>query len=174
MPVIPTIALIVLGGFLASCLASFAFVVGERPARGEGIVTQDSYCTHCGTHLRLIDNIPVFGWLFNGGKAHCCKELIPSEYFWGETILFLLGSIATARILFGVPSYYSSIFGPVYVVIASVLLLAVWWRWEIINRQYRNYNVYIDPPVEIPSVLENSPQYVYTKAVVTRKKSYDS
>lgn len=170
MPVLPTIALILLGGALAASFASFAFVLGERPARGESIVHQDSYCSNCRTPLRLIDNVPILGWALNGGKAHCCKKPIPAEYFFGELIFFALGAIITARFLFGVPDYYVYSFGPLYVGIVAFFILSVWWKWETMRRQEQNFTVYIEPPVELPSVIANSHQYIYAQAFVNSRR----
>lgn len=168
-----TVVISVLGGFLASCLTSFAFVAGERPARGESIVYTASHCTSCGKDLRAIDNIPVFGWLMNGGKANCCGSPIPSQYFWMELITGLFGGVAVALVLTGTPGYYSNEYGPLYVAAAMIMTVAVWWRWETINEQINTMNPYIDPPVEVPFDLETNQYYVYTRAKLNKTKDTD-
>lgn len=165
-----TIFISVLGGFLAACLTSFAFVLGERPARGESVIHTSSHCTSCGKDLRLIDNIPVFGWLLNGGKAHCCKSPIPSQYFWMELVSGLFGGVATYYLLMeSTPSYYFNSLGPVYVTIAIIMTISVWWRWETMKEQERSFNPYIPPPVEVPFDLESNQYYVYARAQMTRR-----
>lgn len=171
-----TLLISILFGFMASCVASFAFVVGERPARGEDLSTNNSYCVNCGKSLRLVDNIPVFGWLFNRGKANCCGARIPSEYFYGELFIGLLGGYLAFTIFnnFGHPGMKSDITIALLTILMANITLAVWWRLETIQRQYETFNVYIEPdrikdPLE--EIIVNDPKKLYLQAKFkTRKK----
>ena len=62
--------------------ASFCCVVVERVPQGKSINGR-SECV-CGRELKAHENVPVFGWLFSGGKAKCCGAKIPAHYFWAE------------------------------------------------------------------------------------------
>lgn len=159
-----------MGGFLAACLTSFAFVAGERPMRNESVVHTSSHCISCGTDLRLIDNIPVFGWLLNRGKAHCCGSPIPSQFFWMELITGLMGGVGTYYLLTGTsPSYFSDSWATIYLTLLMIMVIAVWWRWETVREQIDTFNPYILPPIEYPVDLNTNQYYVYTRAVLMNK-----
>ncbi len=57
--------------------ASFAGVVVFRVPKGQSIVKPDSYCPFCFHKLGVLDNIPIFGYLFLLGKCRYCKARIP-------------------------------------------------------------------------------------------------
>jgi leader peptidase (prepilin peptidase)/N-methyltransferase len=61
-------------------LGSLINVIVYRMPRGISVVSPPSRCPKCGTKLRWKDNIPVFGWLFLGGKCRYCKVKISPEY----------------------------------------------------------------------------------------------
>jgi len=52
-------------------LGSFYTVVGERMPEGKSIVKPPSHCTNCNHVLKFYELIPVFSYIFLGGK--CCK-----------------------------------------------------------------------------------------------------
>ena len=62
--------------FLGSCFASFLNVVAWRVPRGRGI-NGSSKCPFCNNKLRFTDNLPIFGWLRNGGQ---CRGLPASDF----------------------------------------------------------------------------------------------
>lgn len=62
------------------CIGSFLNVVIIRLPRGESLVKRSSHCMTCGTKIRPIDLIPVFSWIFLGGKCHNCKAKISARY----------------------------------------------------------------------------------------------
>lgn len=62
------------------CIGSFLNVVIIRLPRGESLIKRSSHCMTCGTKIRPIDLIPVFSWLFLGGKCHNCKSKISARY----------------------------------------------------------------------------------------------
>ena len=74
--------IVVLGAMFAASWASFLGVVVSRTRKGESIGGR-SHCI-CGRQLKWWENIPVFSWLFLGGKARCCKSRIPVMYFVTE------------------------------------------------------------------------------------------
>lgn len=72
---------------------SFLNVVVYRVPNGLSIVTPPSSCPKCGHGIRWYENIPVFGWIFLGGKCSSCKTSISAEYpiIEGLTGLITLG-----------------------------------------------------------------------------------
>ena len=63
---------IVIGSFLNVCI--------YRIPMHETVVSERSHCMRCGYQLSWYDMIPVFSWLFLGGKCRKCKEPISPQY----------------------------------------------------------------------------------------------
>lgn len=63
---------IVIGSFLNVCIL--------RIPKGESIVTDRSHCMSCGYQLKWYDLVPLFSYLFLGGKCRRCKEHISAQY----------------------------------------------------------------------------------------------
>ncbi len=61
-------------------IGSFLNVVIYRTPRGESIAFPGSHCTHCHEKLKWYHNIPLFSWLFLGGKCAYCKVAISKQY----------------------------------------------------------------------------------------------
>jgi len=61
-------------------VGSFLNVVIHRIPLGESIVFPASHCPKCGNNLKWYHNIPLFSWLFLGGKCAFCKEKISPRY----------------------------------------------------------------------------------------------
>lgn len=61
-------------------VGSFLNVVIYRIPRGESIVFPASHCPKCNHNLKWYHNIPLFSWLFLGGKCAFCKEKISPRY----------------------------------------------------------------------------------------------
>ncbi len=80
----------VLTGILGLCVGSFLNVVIYRVPLGMNLAKPDSHCTSCGYTLRWFDNIPVFSYLFLGGKCHRCKARISPRYMIVEILNALL------------------------------------------------------------------------------------
>jgi leader peptidase (prepilin peptidase)/N-methyltransferase len=73
-----------------ACIGSFLNVVVWRLPRNESLVSPPSHCPKCNTPLAWYDNIPVFGWIFLGGKCRYCKQPISPRYPIVEAITGLL------------------------------------------------------------------------------------
>lgn len=58
-------------------LGSFYTVVGERLPEGKSIVNPPSHCPNCNHRLGILELIPVFSFLFLGGKCKKCRSKIP-------------------------------------------------------------------------------------------------
>lgn len=63
---------IVIGSFLNVCI--------YRLPKHENIVKVRSHCMNCGYQLKWYDLVPVFSYLFLGGKCRKCKEKISIQY----------------------------------------------------------------------------------------------
>jgi leader peptidase (prepilin peptidase) / N-methyltransferase len=74
----------------ALILGSFATVCVHRIPRGQSIVRPASRCPHCGKPIRWRHNIPVFGFIFLGGRCFSCRRPIPWRYPAMEALLVAL------------------------------------------------------------------------------------
>lgn len=92
--------IVFMGGMFLASWASFLGVVVSRRRKGESISGR-SHCI-CGRQLSWWENIPVFSWLFLGGKARCCKARIPVVYFLTELGCFLVGALLTYLFIFDI------------------------------------------------------------------------
>lgn len=63
---------IVVGSFLNVCI--------YRIPKQESLVSSRSHCMNCGYQLRWYDLIPVFSYLFLGGRCRQCKKEISIQY----------------------------------------------------------------------------------------------
>ena len=76
---------IVIGSFLNVCI--------YRMPAGKSIAYGPSSCQSCGKSLSPVDLVPVFSWLFLGGKCRYCKARVSAQYPAIELltgVLFLL------------------------------------------------------------------------------------
>lgn len=72
---------------------SFFTLAVHRIPRKEDITHERSYCPKCNHKLNFLDLIPVFSYIFLGGKCRYCKEKIRPRYLLLEIfsgIVFLL------------------------------------------------------------------------------------
>lgn len=100
---------------LGVTLSSFFQLVGERvPAHNH--INGRSKCDSCNHSLRLIDVIPILGFLLNAGRCHYCKQKINLKYLFIE----ILGGImfALSYLRFGLSLEFV-----VSLIIISVLII---------------------------------------------------
>lgn len=62
------------------CVGSFSNVLIYRLPRNESINYPASHCPSCNTPLKFYHNIPIFSWLFLGGKCAFCGQKISQVY----------------------------------------------------------------------------------------------
>lgn len=90
--------------FLGASLGSFFSVVIYRVRNGKsGIISGRSFCPNCKKKLHWFQLIPVFSYLFSGGKCYFGKEKIPKFYLAIEVftgILFLLAFLDFTNLKF--------------------------------------------------------------------------
>ena len=65
---------------------SFYTLAVYRIPKGQDITHTHSYCPKCEHKLGFLDLIPVFSYIFLGGKCRYCKEKIRPRYFIIELI----------------------------------------------------------------------------------------
>ncbi|MEA3455078.1 MAG: prepilin peptidase [Campylobacterota bacterium] len=87
------IILIVMMFVLGAAIGSFLNVVIYRIPEGESIVFPSSQCQSCHTPLKWYHNIPIFSWIFLGGKCGFCKEPISKQYPFVELITGLIFAV---------------------------------------------------------------------------------
>ena len=75
---------------LGIMIGSFLNVVIYRIPNNESIVFPASKCQSCQTPLKWYHNIPIFSWLFLGGKCAFCKAPIAKQYPIVELITGLI------------------------------------------------------------------------------------
>lgn len=66
-------------------LASFYQLIAERIPNSESISGR-SYCPKCHHQLRMVDILPIFGYLINRGRCHFCQSKIPLSHLLIETL----------------------------------------------------------------------------------------
>lgn len=75
---------------LGIVLGSFYNVVGLRISKGMSIAKPGSHCFNCGHELKWYELVPLFSYLFLGGKCKECKVKISPRYFIIELLTGLL------------------------------------------------------------------------------------
>lgn len=76
---------------------SFLNVLVYRMANNESILGR-SHCPKCGHKIAWYDNIPLFSFIFLGGRCRHCNKKISWEYFAVELALGLLFVFSVSRI----------------------------------------------------------------------------
>jgi len=101
--------------YLGSLATSFYHVIGYRLPKGLS-VNGRSTCESCGKPLKLIDILPIIGYLFNKGRCRYCHEKISIKHFIFEIIgglIFLLGYL-----IYGLTIPFI-----IYIILVSVLMI---------------------------------------------------
>lgn len=91
-------------------LGSFYTVVGERLPEGKSIVNPPSHCPNCKHRLGMLELIPVFSFLFLGGKCKNCRSKIPVLSTIIEVLTAILFLIAYIRFGISIKLFIALIF----------------------------------------------------------------
>lgn len=92
MDIILYVAIFIMG----SVFGSFFSLAVYRLPRKENITYVRSHCTTCNHKLNFLDLIPIWSYIFLGGKCRYCKDKIRSRYILLEIfsgLLFVLTAI---------------------------------------------------------------------------------
>lgn len=90
------ILFIIFSLLFGACFGSFITMASHRLPLNEDIFFKKSYCPKCKKAIKVISLIPIFSWLFQGGKCLNCKAKISIRYPLTEiitSILFLFSYI---------------------------------------------------------------------------------
>ena len=123
---------------IGAVMGSFFNVVAHRLSNNESIIKPGSHCESCGHLLKWYELIPIFSFLFQGGKCRKCGAKLSLWYPLIEIItgLFYLFSY----LYFGLsPDFFISL------VISSVLVITCITDF--------NYLIILDEPLVIGSIL---------------------
>ena len=84
----------ILAFIFGAVFGSFLNCASWRIAHGESFLHGRSHCTVCGHILSAPDLVPIFSWLFLGGKCRYCKAKISARYMLTE-LFFAVVSVAS-------------------------------------------------------------------------------
>lgn len=119
---------------MGSVFGSFFTLAVYRLPRKENITYVRSHCTSCDHKLNFLDLIPIWSYIFLGGKCRYCKEKIRSRYILLEIfsgLVFLL--IASSLKI----SAFSSIFEFVNLAFIYLFMCAVFILGGIDKETYK-------------------------------------
>ena len=74
------LSIILLFFIVGTIFGSFYNVVGYRVPKGESLIYPPSHCPKCNHKLTPLELIPIFSFLFLGGKCKSCKDKISWFY----------------------------------------------------------------------------------------------
>lgn len=76
--------------FIGIYFGSFFTLAIYRIPKGENITYKHSYCPSCNHKLGILDLVPVFSYIFLGGKCRYCKKPIKIRYLLLEILAGLV------------------------------------------------------------------------------------
>lgn len=117
----PILVLIFLVGL---AIGSFLNVVIYRLPRREPIIRSRSRCLSCGARLTPLDLIPVFSYIFSGGKCRHCGRAYSPRYAIIELITGIL-AVTTVSII-GPTVYAATVFVLICLLVAIVFIDIDW------------------------------------------------
>lgn len=81
---------IIVAFILGAVFGSFLNCAAVRIVNKESVVKGRSHCMSCGHELGVLDLIPIFSWIFLGGKCRYCKAKVPVRYFLAELFMAVM------------------------------------------------------------------------------------
>ena len=73
------------------------------------VYAPDCYCDNCKNKIRLIDQIPIFAYLFNRGRCHYCKCKIPVFDILFEIMLLVIFTLTNVFLRFSLFGFLATI-----------------------------------------------------------------
>lgn len=108
-----------------SVFGSFFSLAVYRLPRKENITYVRSHCTTCNHSLYFIDLIPIFSYIFLGGKCRYCKDKIRSRYILLEIfsgLVFLVIALSQKITVFStIPEFINLFF--IYLFICALFII---------------------------------------------------
>ena len=116
----------IVGLMIGAAFGSFLNVVIYRMPRLLSISEpKNSFCPTCKHRLLFVpDMIPLFSWLFSGGKCRYCHSKIGSRYFWVELINGSLWAVLWYRYFCETPQSSDWLLG-CFFMLATAALVAI-------------------------------------------------
>lgn len=108
---------LLLASLFGILFGSFLNVVILRIPKDESVVFTPSHCTSCDTPLKPWHNIPLFSWIYLGGKCAYCKTKISVQY--------PLIELTSGIIFFLVALKYGVNISAFFIAISFLMLLAL-------------------------------------------------
>ncbi len=96
---------------------SFYNVVGYRLPKKESLVFPSSHCTVCNHKLGPLELIPIFSFLFQGGKCKHCKTKISWYYTIFELLTGILFCLSYLRFGFSYSCFMSLVLSSILIII---------------------------------------------------------
>lgn len=90
---------------LGGSLASFYDVFIMRREKNENFLWGISHCDSCHRNLKFYELIPVFSYIFLGGKCKTCGEKIGSDKFFTEILISSLSVFAFLKYDLSIQSF---------------------------------------------------------------------
>ena len=114
-------AFAVIAALTGLILGSFATCAGPRLAHGGSVTSPArSYCPACDHTLSWRENLPLFGYLLQGGRCRFCHARIPARYPLAELTLVLY-CLAAAQVFGpGLPWLIAALFGTLLLVLSLI------------------------------------------------------
>lgn len=91
--------------FIGLCVGSFLNVLIYRIPLKKSVVSPASFCTNCKKPIKFYQNIPVFAYIFLGGKSACCGTKISAIYPVVELLGGLLFLLAFLKLGFNTDAF---------------------------------------------------------------------
>ncbi|MDR0930598.1 MAG: prepilin peptidase [Clostridiales bacterium] len=113
-------------GVVGLFVGSFLNVCIYRLPLKEEVVKTPSHCPECGENLKWYHLVPLFSWIFLGGKCAFCKSKISAQYPLVELLNGVLWALIFWRYSFivsGVFSFYGLISYILLSVVVSTLII---------------------------------------------------
>ena len=101
-------------------LGSFYNVVGYRLPRNQSLIKPASHCTNCNHRLGASELVPIFSYVFQGGRCKNCKANISPFYMIFELLTGILFTLS--YIVFG-PTY-NFIIAIIFVSMAVIIIIS--------------------------------------------------
>ena len=112
---LPTVMLYIIIFLYGIVIGSFLNVCIYRIPKKESIAKVRSHCMNCGYQLKWYDLVPVFSYLFLGGKCRKCKQQISVQY----PLIELLNGVLYCIVFAG---YGLSVDALLYALLGSALI----------------------------------------------------